>query len=162
MIPQMPAVLATLIVAASLTPESPQDLDPGRFETGGSITLRMEYLSGPPCELTAHVELWTSGKGPRSVALSCGDRRAHRPLTPHEANDFLRLARDSQLYRARGIGRDGRAGDAWLATLKVTDRGLIVILVVSGNPEFESGLRRELLEFLSKLFSELKPRANRK
>jgi len=53
---------------------------------------------------------------------------------------------------------DGRAGDAWLATLKVTDGGLIVILVVSGNAEFGTGRRRELLDFLDKRLSELKLR----
>jgi hypothetical protein len=108
------------------------------------MTVRLEYASRSVCELTAHVDVMEIG-GRRSVALSCDGREAVRPLTPQESKDFLRLARDAQLYRTRGIGRDGRAGDAWLATLKVTDGGLMVILIVSGNPEFDPGPRRELL-----------------
>ncbi|MBA2303837.1 MAG: hypothetical protein H0W08_14560 [Acidobacteria bacterium] len=165
MIPHMPAALAILLMAASLAPESSQGSDPGRFLTGGNITLRLEYSAGSSCELTTHVDVWAASKGRRSVALSCDGRKAHRTLTQQEADDFLRLARGSQLYRARGIGRDGCGGDAWLASVKVTDGGLIVVLVVSGNPEFDSGPRREVLEFLQKLFTELRPRlesANRK
>ena len=158
MIPQVPTALAILLMAASLAPETPQGSDPGRFVTGGSITLRLEPYRGPTCELTVHVDVWAASNGRRSVALSCDSRGAHRTLTTQEADDFLRLARDSQLYQASGIGGDGRSGDLWLATLKVADGGLIVVLVVSGNPEFASGPRRELLQLLQKLFIELRAR----
>jgi hypothetical protein len=158
MISQMPVALAILLTSASLTPRNSQTSGAGRFETGATTTLRLEYVSGSVCELTARVDIWRSSKGQKSVALSCDGRKAVRPFTSEEAADFLRLARNAQLYRARGIGRDGRAGDTWLATLKVTDGALIVILVVSGNPEFDSGPRRELVELLRKLFTELRPR----
>jgi hypothetical protein len=158
MIPHMPAALAIFLMASSVAPEGSQGSDTGRFESGGSITLRLESYRGPACDLTVRVDVWVTGNGRKSVALSCGGRQAHRTLTPQEADDFLRLARDSQLYRARGIGRDGRGSHMWLTTMKVTDRGLIVILVVSGNSEFASGPRQELVQFLQKLFIELRDR----
>jgi hypothetical protein len=158
MIRQLPGALAILLMAASQAAGSSQGSEPGRFVRGGSITLRMEYSSGYVCELTAHVDVFTASQGEKSTALSCNGRRAYRTLTSQEANDFLRLARDADLYRARGIGRDGRGGDAWLATMKVTDGALIVVLVVSGNPEFASGPRRQLSDFLQKFFVELTPR----
>ena len=150
--------LAILLMAAATAPEGSQGFDPGGFERGGSITLRWEYLSGPACELTVHVDVGEVSRGRRSVGLACGGRQAHRTLSPQEADDFLRLARSSQLYRARGIGGDGRAAHLWLATMKVTDRGRIVILVVSGNPEFASGPRRELTDLFQELFIELRDR----
>lgn len=158
MISQLPMALAIAVTAASLAPGNSQAAAAGRFDAGATMTLRLEYASGSVCDLTAHVDVWKSRKGPRSVALSCDGRHAVRPLTAQEADDFLRLAKDAQLYRARGIGRDGRAGDAWLATLKVTDGALIAVLVVSGNPEFDNGPRRELLDLLQKLLTELRPR----
>lgn len=158
MIPHMPVALAVLLTAAFLAPGHSQISDAGRFETGATMALRLEYVSGSVCELTVQVDVWKSREGRRSAALSCDRRAAMRPLTAEEAEDLLRLARSAQLYRARGIGRDARASDAWLATLKVTDGGAIVVLVVSGNPEFENGPRRELLELLEKLLFELRPR----
>ena len=95
--------------------------------TEGSITLRLEPYRGPTCELTVHVDVWAASNGRRSAALSCDSRGAHRTLTTQEADDFLRLARDSQLYQARGIEGDGRSGDLWLLTLKVADGELIVM-----------------------------------
>jgi hypothetical protein len=157
-IPHIPAALASLLIAASLAGGRSQGSEPGRFITGGSVTLRLEYSSGYVCELTAHVDVWTASQGEKSIALSCNGRHASRTLTPAEANEFLRLARDSELYRARGIGRDGRGGDAWLATMKVTDGGMIVVLVVSGNPDFASGPRRELSDSLGNFLIELTPR----
>ena len=160
MILHMQAAVAILLTAVSFTPQSsrgPDSSDAGRFVAGGSITLRLEYSSGPVCELTAHVDVSAAIIRRSSAALSCDRRQAHRTLTPKEADDFLRLARDSRLYRVRGIGRDGRAGDAWLATIKVEDKGQIVILVISGNREFDSGPRRELLQLLQGLLTELRP-----
>jgi hypothetical protein len=80
--------------------------------------------------------------------MICDRLRANRELTDTEAADFLRLARAANLYATKGVGRDGRAGDLFLTTLTVHDQGAIVMLVVSGNPEFDSGARRELLAFL--------------
>ena len=108
--------------------------------------------------MTVYVDAWVASQGQRSVALTCGQRNVHRSLTTQEADVFLRHARDSRLYRARGIGADLRASDLWLATMKVTDSGQIVILVISGNPEFASGPRRDLVAFLLNLFTELRTR----
>jgi hypothetical protein len=41
---------------------------------------------------------------------------------------------------------------------RVTDSGQIVILVVSGNSDFASGPRRDLVALLLKLFTELRTR----
>jgi hypothetical protein len=51
-----------------------------------------------------------------------------------------------------------RSGDLWLATLTVKDRGYMVMLVISGNPEFDSGSRSRLMDFLRSLLVELRER----
>jgi hypothetical protein len=93
--------------------------------------------------------------------LSRDGRKAHRDLSVSEADELLRLARTSNLYATRGVGRDTRYADMWLATLKVVDQGAAVILVVSGNREFESEPRRSLLQFLQQRLVELRPRLER-
>jgi hypothetical protein len=120
----------------------------------------MEYASGWDCDLALDVGLPTTGPREDGVSLSCAQerQRARRNLRPAEANRFLELARDSQLFTARGVGTDGRSGDLWLATLTVKDRGYIVMLVISGNPEFDGGPRSRLMDFLRDLLVELRGR----
>jgi hypothetical protein len=92
------------------------------------------------------------------VALECDGRKTHRPLDVKEADEFLRLARNANLFRTIGIGGDARGADMWFATMKVTDQGAIKILVVSANREFDSGPRRLLLQFLQDRLVELRER----
>jgi hypothetical protein len=117
--------------------------------------LRLEYSRGSICDLTVNVGVPAASLKEGWVVLSCDGRKANRTLTVKEADEFLRLARNSHLFCARGVGRDGRAGDAWLATLTVADLGFIVKLVVSGSPEFGSGPRRQLLQFLQQRLIEV-------
>ena len=152
------SMLIGSLIAGSLEAGIRQDAEPGRFEKGGAITLRIDYYRGPGCELTVEFYVQAATQGRTSVALSCGQAKAHRWLTANEADDFLRLARDSQLYRARGVGADLRGADLWFATIEVIDSGRIVVLVVSGNSEFANGPPRDLVAFLEKLLTELRPR----
>ena len=153
----MPA-LATLVILVSLFQNRPSPPEPGLFSDGGAITLRMEYASGWTCDLTVDVRLSTVIPRSGFVALTCDGQKAHRPMDVKESDEFLSLAREARLYQAVGIGGDARGADMWFATMKVTDRGAIVILVVSGNEEFGSGPRRSLLQFLQNRFVELRPR----
>ena len=105
MIPQVPTALAILLMAASLAPQTPQGSDPGRFVTGGGITLRLEPYRGPTCELTVHVDVWAASNGRRSVALSCESRGAHRTLItgPNRSQD--RALAYSPDWRSRKVLR---------------------------------------------------------
>jgi hypothetical protein len=118
----------------------------------------MEYASGWTCEVTADVRLSTVIPRSGSLALGCDGRKTHQPLDVKEADEFLRLARDANLFRTIGIGGDARGADMWFATMKVTDQGAIKILVVSANREFDSGPRRLLLQFLQDRLVELRDR----
>jgi hypothetical protein len=151
----MSFALAILVVTIVLAQGAPSTPDPGTFERDADVTLRLEYASGSTCDLGVNVAP-SQRKG--WVGLSCDGRKASRMLTVSETNEFLDLARDSRLYSTRGVGRDGRAGDAWLATLTVTDAGFIVKLVVSGNPEFGRDPRRQLLQLLQQRLVELRSR----
>lgn len=149
--------LATILVVVSLF-QNDRPWEPGLFQEGGTVTLRIEYASGNTCELTVDVRLSTVIARSGSVALACDGRKAYRPLDTKEADEFLHLARQAKLYHTVGIGGDTRPADMWFATLKVVDRGAIVILVLSANREFGSGPRRSLLQFLEKRLVELRPR----
>jgi hypothetical protein len=148
------------VVALLLAQDRTLPSDLGRFDNGGNIKLRMEYASGWDCELALDVGLPTTRPGEGVASLSCaqGRQRAHRSLRLEEVKRFLQLARDSQLFTARGVGTDGRSGDLWLATLTVKDRGYMMMLVISGNPEFDSGPRSRLMDFLRNLLVELRGR----
>ena len=151
----------SLAVVIAVQPVRAPAPEPGGFERGATMVLRLEHTTGPPCELTATVHPPALVKGSAAIVLMCNDRRADRMLTERESTDFLRLARASTLYATKGIGRDGRGGHLFFTTLKVEDAGAIVILVVSGNPEFGSGPRREFLTLLTQWFTELRPRVAR-
>ena len=105
MIPQVPTALAILLMAASLAPQTPQGSDPGRFVSGGRITLRLEPYRGPTCELTVHVDVWAASNGRRSVALSCESRGAHRTFDhgPNRSQD--RALAYSPDWRSRKVIR---------------------------------------------------------
>jgi hypothetical protein len=153
-------MLVLVVVALLLAQDRTLPSDLGRFDSGGSIKLRMEYTSGWDCDLALDVGLPASPPGAGVVSLSCaqGRQRTHRSLRSEEVKRVLQLARDSQLFSARGVGTDGRSGNLWLATLTVKNRGHMVMLVISGNPEFDSGPRSRLMDFLRNLLVELRRR----
>jgi hypothetical protein len=119
------------------------------------LTLSREY--GYPqgfCRL--HVSAWLNGG---QTQLFCGpvpdgdpDNRLTRTrrITADESEELRQLYDAARLFEGGHIGLDLTFNDAMFETLTIR-RGRAVVLVTSGNPTFQSGPRKELLNWLQRL-----------
>ena len=83
-----------------------------------------------------------------------------RALTGEEVARLRGLVRESKLMTGGYIGTDTTASDGVFETLKVLDGTATAgVLVTSGNPSFVTGPRRQLLDWLRALLSELQKSA---
>lgn len=121
----------------------------------------------PPLELRLLVEnvwareeliVWIGANAQGSVSVDLSypeaparNRSKQRALTSQELTRVRQLAQKAALFSGQGWGKAPGATDLPLMTLRVNDGERIAILVGTDNVSFESGPRKELLDYLSVL-----------
>ena len=88
--------------------------------------------------------------GPLAEGARDKGRTQARRITADESGELRRLYDAAALFGGGHIGLDLTANDAMFEILTVR-RGRAVVLVTSGNPTFQSGPRKELLNWLQRL-----------
>lgn len=141
MIGRILAVLAFFIAASAGAQGTTETVD---------FTLSRHYgYPGVLCRLAV-----TASKTGGQASLLCGpfaedapNRQRTRTLTPEESLELRRLYEASLLFAGGHTGTDFTASDGVFEFLIV--RGVrAVVLVTSGNPTFQSGPRKDLLNWL--------------
>lgn len=145
-------VVMAFFIAASAGPQA----------TTQTVVLSLSRESGYPqgfCRL--HVSASMNGG---QAQLFCGpvpdgapDKRLTRTrrITADESEELRQLYDAARLFDGGHIGVDLTANDGMFEILTVR-RGRAVVLVTSGNPTFQSGPRKELLNWLQRLEGALK------
>ena len=113
---------------------------------------RLQFISD---SVWGHCELTLSTSGSRDVTskTACGKPlvRRTRTLDAPEASHIRALVAAANVFEGPSWGRDDRVFDASYETLEVRGDSAVVLLVTSGNPSFERGSRRLLLEALHRI-----------
>lgn len=81
---------------------------------------------------------------------------SERALTPQELERLRRLSSGSGLFSGTAIGKSFEAVDGVTETVSVQRGSERIVLVASGNPSFETGSRRELLNLLHSIVEDLR------
>jgi len=152
LLPALLTVHAALVAAASPEPY------------GGTFWIRwIDDSIWAHCEM----DVWANEDGSGQVSTECrwedGPRhKKERKLTTGELADLRRLLRSADLFQGQVWGHDRRGLDLNLLTVQVSDGGRTVVAVASGNPSFESGPRKMLLDALAVILksTDARPRAS--
>ena len=115
------------------------------------------------CELNVQVVARTGRSTLRCVwnRMPPTELAADRALTPQETERLLALTTGSAIWSGTFIGVDPRAVDGMFETVTINRRNEVGVLVASGNPSFDTGPRRQLLNLLHSILEDLQ-RAGRK
>jgi hypothetical protein len=76
-------------------------------------------------------------------------------LDPDEADRLLATMKQAKLFGGGHVGTNTTSSDGPFDTLRVSNGSATAVLVVSGNPSFATGARRELLRLLTELRARL-------
>ncbi len=103
------------------------------------------------CELTAFVD--EAGSGSQRVSCRSDEGKptfqVEEPLTALEIARLRKLLRDADLFQGQFWGTDLRGLDVGLITLAVNDESKAAVVVCFKNESFDTGARRELLDWLT-------------
>jgi hypothetical protein len=83
-----------------------------------------------------------------------------RALTSQEAERLLTLTADEATFSGTPSGYDQRGVDGFLETVMIQRGPGTIVLVSSGNPTFQTGSRRRLLDLLHSIMTDLRRRAD--
>ena len=109
----------------------------------------------PKDQATADAE-WGEGYVTSDVDAAPTVCKGSEALSAHEIVDLRRLSVESEPTSGQFHGTDHRGLDLALTTLSVATDSQIAIMVVSGNPTFGKGPRKELLDRLAAIGARIK------
>ena len=89
------------------------------------------------------------------------DLMSQRTLTSQETQRLLALTTGNDILSGTASGKDLASTDGVTETVTIQRGTEITVLVASGNPSFETGSRRELLNFLHSIIEDLQRTATR-
>ena len=105
----------------------------------GRSTLRCVWNISPPTEFTSA-----------------------RALTSHETRQLMELTGDDKTWSGSSSGKDLRSVDGITETVTIRHGAKTTVLTASGNPSFDTGVRRQLLDLLHLITEDLQRTAIRR
>ena len=149
------AAYVTMLFAVGATGSSAQMLQISLEQRFGRAGFRS-------CDLNVRIVERTGRSAMRCVwntSRPVADLRAERALTSQETERLRALMAGGEILSGTATGKDVASTDGITETVTIYRGGALTVLVASGNPSFDAGSRRQLLNLLHSILEDLVRRA---